>query len=109
MNWSFIVDFKHKRMHDLKDIVKEKTKRTVDSLGRPNENSLFKVNVVFYQKHSIYRELTDLDNLDDLLKHIFDGLGSIIGIGNIIEVHAKKLKTNPDGDFISVEIEEIKK
>ena len=110
MNWSFIVDFKHMRMHDLKDIVKEKTKSAVDSLGKPNENSLFKVNVVFYQKYSTYREITDLDNLDGLLKHIFDGLGSIIGHkNNIIEAYAKRLETNSDRDFIGVEIEEIKK
>ena len=110
MNWSFIVDYKYKRINDLKDIVKKKAKSAVDSLGMPNEDSLFKVNVVFYQKYSRYREITDLDNLDGLLKHIFDSLDSIIGYrSRYVEVHAKKLVSSSEKDFISVEIEEIKK
>ena len=59
-------------------------------------------------------------NLDNLLKRVFDGLGPIIGYrkdwtgkkehsgvldANIVGVHAKKVNSGSDKEFLGVEVE----
>lgn len=122
--WAYIVevsDWKH-----LKTIVEEKAESVIRELGKPpSENVLYKVTTTFYQKKSRWLQPekpkqdigTDLDNL---LKQVFDGLGPIIGYrkdwtgkrkhggvrdASIVEVHAKKVNSGSEKEFLGVEIE----
>ncbi|MFQ5888077.1 MAG: hypothetical protein ACE5HY_05220 [Candidatus Hydrothermarchaeales archaeon] len=122
--WSFIIDVED--WNKLQSIVEKTSKAGVNALGGVgSENALYKVTTTFYQKKDRWLQPekprqdigTDLDNL---LKQVFDGLGPIIGYrrdytgkrahggvrdSSIIEVHAKKVNSGSEKEFLGVEIE----
>ncbi|MHA1250200.1 MAG: hypothetical protein ACTSRP_09455 [Candidatus Helarchaeota archaeon] len=116
--------------------IEEKAKEVVNAIGAPKKK-LFKIEIIFFQRKSrwkledpqIPREDISID-LDNLLKYIFDGLDPIIGYrikydysvkppipklgenagvtdSRIIDVHAKKVNSGCENEYLSIEIEEI--
>ena len=86
MKWSFIVDITNIKDEEISKIVEEKAKEVALTIGKPEEPSIFRVLITFYQKRDrwqsnnpqIPREDIGRD-LDNLIKPVFDGLGPIIG------------------------------
>jgi len=135
MKWSFIVDITNIKDEEISKIVEEKAKEVALTIGKPEEPSIFRVLITFYQKRDrwqsnnpqIPREDIGRD-LDNLIKPVFDGLGPIIGYrkkwekdkttgkwkvvgisgsldSRIVEVTAKKVNSGSDKEFLSIEVE----
>jgi len=136
VKWSFILDITDVKDEDIKRLVEEKAEEVVSSLGRAEEDSVFRVIITFYQrrdrwlssKPQIPREDWGRD-LDNLISPVFDGLGPIIGYrakwkktkegkwvkvgrgsardSRIVEVIAKKVNSGSDREFLCVEVETL--
>ncbi len=137
MKYKFTVPFPTK-VDELKDLVENEAKKVVQKMhGKSfkrtiiddlDKRAVYKVTVVFHIDERGW--LKDFDrpipredrfDLDNLLKHVFDGLGPIIGFrkdwtgekehagawdSSIIEVYARKIKTEGQR-FVEIEIEQL--
>ena len=134
MRWGFIVDITNlKGLNAVTKEVKSQAIQAVSTLpSRPED--LYRVEITFYQSQDRYRvddqekPREDRGDIDNLVKHVFDGLGPIIGFrrewkkisgqlkpfkstkpedSKIIELVAKKVNSGSKNEFVSVEIETV--
>ena len=139
MKWAFIIDITQAKTDKaVRTAVERKAEEAATAIIPPDQPSVFRASVTFYQSRDrwsrenprIPREDIGRD-LDNLIKAVFDGLGSIVGWrqryepnqkgkwqpipgahrgvrdAQIVEVVAKKLNSGSKQEFLSVEIERI--
>lgn len=118
--WEFIVYPKEKNIdihEELKRLIEKEAVEAV-KVKKPPSEATYKVNIVFYQNPWRYEgklqlPLKQSGDLDNILRFVFAGLGPIIGYHQdgsakdelIVEVLAKKYKSN--AEFITIEVETV--
>ena len=130
--WSFVLEITSLKDSDIRKRVEKAAEDAVNTIGKPQQNAVFKLRVTFCQSKGRWRKDNPLipredigRDLDNLLKAIFNGLGPIIGYrtqwekggkpkgkgsardSSIVEVFARKVNSGTEKEYLYVEVEEI--
>ena len=137
MRWGFIVDITGCQGKEITQKVlttAAQVASTLPSAGSKGSTPSFKASIIFFQsserwlKEDTKTPREDRGDLDNMIKHVFDGLGPIIGFrtswnkvdgewvgspstkpadSRILELFAKKVNSGSLSEMVSVEIETL--